>query len=152
MRRDTIVFGAIAGLIGNIAKELITWMLYSLGFIQYTFVHIGADLLVSKQMSNPFTLATGILADWVTAGLIGIILLLIIRFTGNDYPIAKGVFVSMLVYVLFYGALMSLNLSNVANAGPRTHFLLFFPHIAFGLVAGWVIKRYDQIDLRSPER
>lgn len=152
MQRDTIVFGAIAGIIGNFVKEIITWGLYFSGFVQYTFVHIGADLLVSKQMTNPFTLATGFLADWTIAGLFGIVVLLIIRFTGSDYPVIKGVVLATMMYVLFYGALMSLNLTNVANAGPRTHFLMFFPHAGLGLVTGWVIKRYDLPNLNAHGR
>jgi hypothetical protein len=64
------------------------------------------------------------------------------RFTGPDYGIIKGTVVGALFYVIIYGGLMSLNVTRVSLLTPLPNLILYFPHLAFGAVAGWVIERY----------
>ena len=72
MPKDWIIFGVLAGFVGNIVKEALAWILYAFGWVRYTFVHIGAGYFVDAEfIDNPVSLLTGFIADWVVAGTIG---------------------------------------------------------------------------------
>lgn len=145
MTKDTIILGTIAGFIGNIFKEVLSWIFYFLGYLRYTFVHIAAGTLISKEfLDNPISLAVGFIADFILAGTVGVFTLLLIRRTGNDYPIYKSIIFSLLLYVIVFGALMSLNITKISLQTPLPNFLQLFPHLFFGLGMGLIIKKYNK--------
>lgn len=147
MTKDSIVFGAVAGFLGNIAKELIVWPMHFLGYVRYTFVHIAAGYFVPAEfIDNPVSLTIGFIADWVMAALIGILMLQLVRRTGHDYVLFKAIGFSAAVYLFLYGALMALDVTRASLLTPLPNLLLFFPHIALGAASGWFIERFDSID------
>ncbi|MFP4017427.1 MAG: hypothetical protein ACLFUI_10395 [Halanaerobiales bacterium] len=74
MFKDTIIFGLLAGFVGNIPKTLLAWTFHFLGKLRYTFAHIAAGAFVGKDLlDNPVAMATGFAADWIIAGFIGVI-------------------------------------------------------------------------------
>lgn len=145
MTKDTIILGTIAGLIGNIPKTIIDWTMHSLGLVRYTFAHIAAGYFVSiKYIDNPVSLATGFISDFIMAGFLGSLFLIILRISGKDYPVTKGILFSAILYVILYGLGMALNLTRVTLATPLPNLLLLLPHLVFGATMGFFLKRYDQ--------
>ena len=141
--KDDIILGILAGFVGNIPKEIITWMFHFLGYLRYTFVHLAAGSFVpSEFIDNPVSLATGVISDWVMVGVIGILSVYLIRFTGEKYPIIKSLFLSAFFYIILYGALMAFDVTGVSLLTPLPSLLLFFPHLAMGGGIGWFIKKY----------
>ncbi len=146
MFKDSIVLGVLAGFAGNIFKEAIAWSFHYLGYLRYTFVHIAAGTFVPQEfLDSPVSLTMGFIADWIIAGFMGVIIVQLIRRTGNDYPIFKAIGTSALLYVLFYGILMALDVTRASLLTPLPNLLLIFPHLIFGLFAGWFIKRYNVV-------
>ncbi|KJS80943.1 MAG: hypothetical protein JM58_18145 [Peptococcaceae bacterium BICA1-8] len=144
MKRDTIVFGALAGLIGNIPKTIIAWLFHLLGYLEYTFIHIAAGYFVpAKFIDNPVALATGFIADYTNAAFFGIIMYLMLQKTGTDYAVVKGLSFGAFVYLVFYGAFMALDITRASLLTPLPNLLLFFPHIIYGAVTCWFIRRYS---------
>ena len=140
MKHDTLIFGALTGFVGNILKEVFLWTLYLMGISQYTTVLLIADVFSRKQVVlNFYTFITGFATDWTIAALLGILLLLIIKFTGKDYTIIKGIMFSSLVYVFLYVGVIFFRTSN---SGSFTHFIFLIAHLLFGIGSGWYIKRY----------
>ncbi len=141
--RDTIVAGALAGWMGNVVKEALTWTFYLMGWTRYTFVHIAAGFYYSAENLNaPLSLVTGAITDWTIATTFGVMLLLILRYTGTDYAVFKGIAFGSLFYVLAFGIGMALDITRATLVTPLPDFLLLMAHLVIGGVAGWALEKY----------
>jgi len=101
--KDTIIAGVLAGWMGNVVKETLTWSFYFMGWVSYTFVHIASGFYYSKEnIDAPFSLVTGAITDWTIAGTFGVVLLYLLRYTGSDYAVFKGIGLGSLVYIYIW--------------------------------------------------
>jgi hypothetical protein len=147
--RDTVIAGLLAGWAGNIAKEIMVWTFYFLGWTKYTLVHIAAGFYYSADnLTAPVSMITGAITDWTIAGVFGVILLLILRFTGTDYALVKGIMFGSFFYLIAFGIGMSLDISRATLLTPLPDFLLLLSHLAIGGVCGWVLRRYFKAAVR----
>lgn len=143
MVKDTIIAGAVAGLIGNIPKTVIAWIFHFAGVLRYTFIHIAAGYFVpARFIDNPVSLTMGFIADYTTAAFFGFLMHLMLKKYGTDYAVLKGVGCGALLYLLFYGAFMALDITRASLLTPLPNLLLFFPHIIYGGTTCWLLKRY----------
>ncbi|HOP69068.1 MAG: hypothetical protein WBK48_01440 [Dethiobacteria bacterium] len=141
--RDSILAGALAGWLGNVPKEIMTWSFHFLGWIKYTFVHIASGFYYSAEnLGAPLSLLTGAITDWVIAGAFGVMLLFILRYTGTDYAVFKGMGFGAVFYILAFGIGMALDISRATLVTPLPDFLLLMAHFVIGGVSGWALKRY----------
>jgi len=148
--KDTIFFGAIAGILANIPKTVIAWILHFLGYLRYTFIHIAAGYFVPAEfIDNPVSLAAGFIADYTVAAAVGVALYLILQKTGTDYSEFKGLLLGSLLYLVFYGALMALDVTRASLLTPLPNLILFFPHAVFGMLAGWIIRKYSGLGVKE---
>jgi len=85
---------------------------------------------------------TGAITDWTISGTFGIILLYILRYTGSDYAIFKGIGLGSLVYVITFGVGMAMDITRATLITPLPDFLLLMSHLTIGAVSGWVIKKH----------
>lgn len=146
MTKDPIIFGACAGFAGNLPKLILAWVFHFTGHLRYTFEQIAAGLFVSaKYLDDPISIVIGVIADWTMAGFLGILILYFIRNTGDDYAIFKAILFSLAEFIFVYGALMAMDVTSVALTftSPLPNFLLLFPHLVFGITAGYFIRRYN---------
>lgn len=145
-KKDLIIFGALAGLLGNIPKTIIAWIFHYLGWLRYTFAHIAAGYFVDAQfLDNPVALLTGFIADYVNAAFFGVIMYYLLKKTGLDYAELKGLAFGAFLYLLFYGAFMALDITRASLLTPLPNLLLFIPHVIFGASTCWLIKRYSEL-------
>ncbi|KJS23604.1 MAG: hypothetical protein VR72_00375 [Clostridiaceae bacterium BRH_c20a] len=141
--KDTIIAGILAGWMGNVVKEVLTWSFYLMGWVRYTFVHIAAGFYYSKEnIDAPFSLVTGVITDWTIAGTFGVILLYLLRYTGSDYAIFKGIGLGSLVYVITFGIGMALDITRATLITPLPDFLLIMSHLTIGGVSGWALEKH----------
>lgn len=142
--KDTIIFGSIAGLLGNIPKTIIAWIFYYFGWLRYTFTHIAAGYFVdAKFLDNPVALLTGFIADYVNAAFFGVIMYYLLQKAGVDHAELKGFAFGAFLYLIFYGAFMSLDLTRASLLTPLPNLILIIPHTIFGASTCWIIKRYS---------
>ncbi|HHX76730.1 MAG TPA: hypothetical protein GX697_00045, partial [Firmicutes bacterium] len=105
--------------------------------------HIAAGFYYSAENLNaPLSMVTGYITDWTIAAVFGIILLLILRKTGTDYAIFKGVGYGSLFYVVAFGIGMALDITRATLVTPLPDFLLLMVHLVIGGVTGWVLEKY----------
>ncbi len=143
MIKDTIIVGAVAGLIGNIPKTIIAWILHLMGVLRYTFIHIAAGYFVSAQyIDNPVSLIMGFIADYTSAAVLGFVMYLMLKKFGTDYAVLKGLGCGAFLYLIFYGAFMALDITRANLLTPLPNLLLLFPHMVFGGTTCWLLKRY----------
>ncbi len=112
--------------------------------MKYTFIHIAAGYFVPVDfIDSPVSLATGFIADYTMAAVIGFAIYLLLKKTGIDYAVIKGVAFGAFIYLICYGAFMALDITRASLLTPLPNLLLFFPHIVFGGFTAWIIKRYS---------
>lgn len=141
MKKDTIITGAIAGLLGNIPKTILAWLFHYLGFLRYTFIHIAAGYFVpAKYIDNYVSLLTGFIADYTMAAFFGFIMYLMLQKFGTDYAVFKGAGFGAFLYLVFYGAFMALDITRASLLTPLPNLLLFFPHVLYGGLTCWLLK------------
>lgn len=148
MIKDTIMIGAIAGLIGNIPKTILAWLFHIFGYLRYTFIHIAAGYFVPADfIDNPVSLVTGLIADFTMSAFFGFIMCLMLHKYGTDYAVLKGVGFGAFLYMIFYGAFMALDITRASLLTPLPNLLLFFPHIIYGGLTCWIIKKYGRFHI-----
>jgi len=141
--KDTIIAGVLAGWMGNVVKETLTWSFYFMGWVSYTFVHIASGFYYSKEnIDAPFSLVTGAITDWTIAGTFGVVLLYLLRYTGSDYAVFKGIGLGSLVYIITFGIGMALDITRATLITPLPDFLLLISHLFIGAVSGWALGKY----------
>lgn len=144
---DPIVLGAIAGAIGNVPKAILTNLFQYFGWVRYTFGQLAAGLFMKQEvLSNPLVLLVGYVTDFTVASLLGVVLVYIIRNTGNDFEIFKGLLIGLASYIFLYGIMLRLHITSGNLATPLPNFLALPPHIIFGMLSGWVIKHYGVLE------
>lgn len=146
-RNDIIIFGAVAGLLGNIPKTILAWIFYYFGWLRYTFIHIAGGYFVGAQfLDHPVSLATGTITDYINASILGVAMYYMLRRTGPDYAEVKGLFFGGFLYIVLFGAFMSLDLTRATLITPLPNFLLLFPHVLFGVTTCWILKKYGTFE------
>ena len=102
------------------------------------------DLFVSVEfIDDPVSLAIGSIADFTMAAFLGFIMNLMLKKYGNDFAVLKGMGFGTFLYIILYGAFMDLNITRASLLTPLPNLLLFFPHILYGGVTCWLIRRYS---------
>ena len=88
----------------------------------------------------------GYLGDFTLAMTLGIVLVYILRRTGKDYALIKGLGLGAITYMLLYGIAMALNFTRINLRTPLPSLLLFISHLVFGGFSAWAVQRYDSLD------
>jgi hypothetical protein len=143
MTKDTIVFGGLAGIIGNIPKEVITWGFYFSGFLNYTFVHFCVGMVVNPAtyVKDPLSIVVGVMIDYTIAASFSIALYLGMRKTGTDYWLLKGLGFGMIVFLICYGVLRP-TFSIKIESPPLVVLMYIIPNLAYGVTTCWFLKKY----------
>ncbi|HOL17609.1 MAG TPA: hypothetical protein PLY40_04910 [Bacillota bacterium] len=123
-----------------------------LGWIRYTFAHIAAGFYYSAEnLDAPLSLVTGMITDWTIAAIFGVLLLLLLRFTGVDYNIFKGIGFGATFYIVAFGIGMALDISRATLVTPLPDFLLLLSHLVIGAVTGWALRKFFLPAILHPE-
>jgi hypothetical protein len=143
MKKDTLVVCGLAGIIGNIPKEFLTWGLYFAGIVKYTFVHFCAGLVVNPAIyvNEPLSLVIGVMIDYTIATAFSLALYLGMRKTGTNYWFLKGLGFGMFVFLICYG-FMRPTFSLKIESPPLVALMYMIPNLLYGITTSWFLKRY----------
>ena len=143
MIKDTIVFGGLAGAVGNILKETMAWSLYFWGLIKYTFVHFCAGIVINPDtyVKDPLSVVVGIMIDFLIAAIFSLAMYLVMRRTGTDYWVIKGLGLGIFVFLICYGVLRPA-ISIKIESSPFTALMYIFPNLTYGVATCWFLQKY----------
>ncbi|MBM7623360.1 hypothetical protein [Sporohalobacter salinus] len=137
----------MSGVLCNLPKIILMGIFKYTGLIKYSFAQMSAGVFIREDaLSNPFSLAIGVVSDFAVASLLGILLVYIMRITGKDYPISKGVLYGIMIHIVVYGVAKTLNITSVELLNPLANFIVLFPNIIFGIFNALFIERYGILD------
>lgn len=144
MNRDTVISGSLAGMLANIPKTIGAWVFYQFGLTEYTFEQIAAAFLTPLEfIHTPVGVIIGLIADFTVAALVGVIFFLLLRYTGTDHALLKGLLGGALAFVFGFGLVMFAGLTRALVVAPLPLLIYFLLHLLFGAVATWHITRFS---------
>lgn len=144
MTKDGLIFGGLAGIVGNVLKEVLTWVSYGVGAINYTFTHMCSGLVVSSEyVKTPLGLTLGVLVDFTVAAVFGVAIHMILEKTGTRHIVLKGLLFGILIYLFCY-SIMRPNFSSIKGyIDPVSVSLYISANGVYGITTSWFIKKYD---------
>lgn len=148
--KDFYFAGTFLGVVSGIIHNLLLLLLLMLGLKTRTFWKDMAEVLFKPpEVLTWYAQFLGLMASLALAGVNGVLVALLIKFTGRDYIYTKSVSVSsamgFFVFIVIYPArgLKFLQHSIITN------YVAFFTFIFYGLVIGYLIKKFTDF---GPER
>lgn len=141
MTKNELFLGVLAGMIGNIPKDIMAWILYGLNITPYTFAHFCAGIFVPPVYIRHWaSIAVGFFADFVMAASFGFLLALILKKYGTDYWMIKGLGFGGGLFVYCFGMLRPM-VSPLRLSDPVANLLFVLPHLFFGLTASCIVAK-----------
>lgn len=135
---DGISIGLLGGLIGTIFMDISNLIIFKAGKTETLYGYIAGGLLVApyrtKQRKNLFL---GEITHFCIGSIWGVLLTFILKKTGKDHHLIKGIFISMLSLGSLiggqkFGLLKKFRLT-------KTFYSAIWNHIVYGLVSAQAI-------------
>lgn len=148
---DRYTFGIIAGIIANIPVNILDYVSTSLNIGEYHIWQIAASAYFTKaQLDTLPALFIGMITDYATAGLLGVISVYLLYLTGKEYYLIKGISIGIAFWILFYGVILRSNITRIDPTGAGTNLSDFTWHIILGVLTSWFIVKYGKHLLEKP--
>lgn len=149
--RDTIAIGTIAGIIATFIFILVNYLFKLLGY-QFTSTWEGtAGIFLSNNLVHT-TLGkiVGFLGEYAVGASGGITMAYILKFTGYDYSILKGLGMGASFWLVGVGLIGKIiNLTPKFADEPVTNFLIILDVIIFGIISALIIVKYGNVKQRT---
>jgi hypothetical protein len=119
--------------------------LYLLGWLKVPFIQYGAGLFLPYENVHSLGGAViGACADFSVCLLLGQGFVGALRITGPRQLKLQGLAYGLMVWVVFYGALINLGVTLYTDRPASDSFLMFLIHLGFGYALGWAVERYGR--------
>lgn len=145
--RDTITIGCIAGIIATASFLTVNYLFKLLGFQFTSTWEATASIFLSVNLIHtPLGYFIGFLGQYVIGASGGIVMAYVIRFTGYDYYLLKGLGVGAFFWVVTVGIIGKLiNLTPQFADETVTSFLIVLDLAIFGVMSVFIITKYGKI-------
>ncbi len=146
MTKDRILLGGLAGMVGNIPKELMAWIMYWFGWIRYTFDHFCAGIFVPPAaVYDPVAIVLGLINDFVFSGIYGVLFYLIFKKTGVGRWFLKSLVMGFGLFTICFGILRPLLAPKLVVVEPLVNLLYLAPNVMYSVVTCWFIQKFGDV-------
>lgn len=143
--RDTVTIGAIGGVISTVIFEVTDIVIaYLLGFNYTPAWHAGANIYLNPDLiQTPAGILIGLTNSLFLGGSLGVLIAIVIRISGKDYYLIKGVGTALMWRMGTFGIL-----APVAQLTPHmkgeigTQLLALLNFIIIGSVTSIIVAKY----------
>jgi hypothetical protein len=142
--RDTITIGSIAGCCGTIVMTLYKWILLLFGLKFISTWETAAHIILNHNLIHtPIGYLTGYTMQFILGSIFGIVVAYMLRATGKDFYLIKGIGVGAIVWLSSVGFFMRLLHIELQGRGDSlTNFLTIFDWIILGVISSSVVAKY----------
>jgi len=143
--RDTITVGTLAGVVAVIVYEIVDWLITGSFGADYTASwEAGAHIYLRVDyIHTPFGYITGITNSLVMSCAIGVLTAIVLRITGKDYYLIKGIGVSLMWRLGTFGILAPIaGVAPHINSEPYSQFIFYINFIIIVVVTSYIIAKY----------
>ena len=141
---NLVITGAVSGIIAGIIMGLISMALHTVKICKLCIIAIGGGIF-SGQLMEGFN-AYGLVLSWLThltlGGLFGILIAILLYYSGTKYHMLKGAGLLTLVYLANIGVIAPLRGAFPDNQNFFDLLLILFYHIFFGSLASFLVVKY----------
>lgn len=149
---DTIMLGIVAGLTGNLLKDLGDTLSIKLGLSQTSYPRIAGHLFMNrKQTETVLGKTIGWLTDAAIGAGLGVGYVGVLKLTGKDHAFIKGVGYGHGAWTLFLGGSNKLKVVKTFPQDPKTILSFYISHTMFGVGLALVAKTLGDKDM-FPEK
>ncbi|MDQ7094441.1 hypothetical protein REC12_12655 [Desulfosporosinus sp. PR] len=137
--KDSITIGLLGGLIGAITSDLTSAVFYKAKKTEATFSHTAAQFFVTPtSLRRKNRMVLGQLLHLSVGSVLGIPLVYILKKTGKDHYLSKGLTASLLTWIILYHGGQKFGLIK-KPIYVKTHHTSLWSHIIYGLTSAKAI-------------
>lgn len=142
--KDPIGAAAIAGIIGTIIMDFLSYILIVLGIPMTSPWNIATDVFLSwSQVNSPIGIFLGIVGTTALGIGTAILLVIVMKMTGKDFAVLKGIIVANAVGFASMGLFMPLlNIAPQIQSQPLTNLFALIILTIFGVIVSFILKKY----------
>lgn len=136
--KDSITIGLLGGLVGAIFMDISNLLIFKAGKTETLYGHIAGGLFVAPfRTKQPKNFILGELTHLGIGSIFGIPLICILKKTGKDHHLIKGVFISM---ISLGSLILGQGLGILKKFGlTKTFYSAIWNHLVYGLVSAQAI-------------
>ena len=144
---DTITIGSIAGITATFSFLTVNYIFKIVGFQFTSTWEATASIFLSNNLIHTlFGYFVGFLGQYTIGAGGGVIMAYVLKFTGYDYYILKGLGIGGFSWIFTVGIIGKLiNLTTQFANEPFTIFLIILDLVIFGLASVLIITKYGDI-------
>lgn len=150
--KDPILLGIIAGLTGNVFKTIGDIISIKLGISQTSYPRIaGSFFMTNKQTESVLGKTVGWLTDAAMSAGLGVGFVYVLKFTGKDHALMKGVGYSHGAWTLLLGGANKMMTSNIYPQDAKTVLSQYTSHTLYGIGAALAASTLGDKDMFRKE-
>lgn len=144
--QDSIGAATIAGIIGAVLMDLLVYALVVLGIPIITPWNIAADVFLKwDEVNTTLGLLLGVIETIALCVATAILIVLLIKLTGKDFAILKGIVTANAVGFGSMGLFMPLlNIAPQIQSQPLTNLLAVAILTIIGATMSYILKKYGK--------
>lgn len=150
--KDPVVLGVVAGLAGNLLKNIGNTVNIKLGITQTSYPRISGGFFMKKNtVESIYGKTAGWIADTVIAGGLGVGLVYLLKMTGKDHALIKGAIYGQTAWTTLFGVAGKLGASNIYPTDAKTVLSGYMNHNLYGIGAALAATALGDEDLFRKE-
>lgn len=147
--KDKVITGVIVGLLADMVKLSVNYVLYLFKLTPVVFWQITATKFLDKDdLYKPIAYFIGGIADITVSAALGVLFVYIIHFVGSKYLFIKGVGYGFLIWVGIFGTLLGQSVKGKIPQEPAGILVTIIAHFFFGLALSfftWKLQKLQRI-------
>ena len=150
--KDPIILGIAAGLGGTLVKYLGNLVSRELGITNTSYQEIGAGIYMSaRKARTPMGMVAGLFADAALGAGLGVGYIYVLKYTGKDHALIKGVGYGHGVWSLFLGGANLIGTASILPLTPKSVISTYVEHALYGAGAALVATTLGDENLFKKE-
>lgn len=138
--QDSVVISALGGLIGAIPMDISNYILWKKGKSENLYGHVAGSMLMSKFRTNqPKNFLLGQFWHLATSAAFGFPAFYLLKKTGKDYLLLKGVSVGLFTWGFLYNFGMKMGLYRAKPRLTKTKYAALWHNFLYGVTTVYTI-------------
>lgn len=138
--KDVTIRSIIAGVVSVLVKDFFDIIYIHFGLSNVSMIKVAAGTFISLNNYSIIGFIIGLFAHYTIGGIIGLLFYQYLNFTNKSYPIIKGLFSGLAVWLFLAGMLLKFGISEFNPNDEASNLMLLIDHMLFGLTIGVLNK------------
>lgn len=143
--QDSIAVSLFSGFLGTLVMDTSNLLFWKKGKSEVLYGHIGGSVFVRPFRTNQSkNYWLGQITHQIMGSVVAIPLYLILKLTGKDHHILKGLFFGSIAWEFIYGIGQRSKLFAVKPHLTKTHFSMLLNHFLYGITVAQALVTFTE--------